>query len=229
MADQAAQAVSNANEMEQDTNHFFNPYLYNTQNSLVQQEAPNFTADVVMPNNQIQKINLKEYLDGEMGVVFFYPLDFTFVCPTEIISFSNAMNEFAARKTKVLGISVDSAFTHRAWRDTPTNKGGIDHIQYPLVSDLTKSISQDYGVLTEQGIALRGTFVIDAKGVIRHQSVNDLPIGRNVEEVLRIVDAIQFADEHGDVCPAGFKRGDSAMKPTAEGVADYLASHADNL
>lgn len=228
MTDQAAQVASNTNQFDE-APQYFNPYLYNAQSSLVQDAAPNFVADAVMPDNQIQQLNLKDYLNGDMGVLFFYPLDFTFVCPTEIIAFSNAMNEFAARKTKVIGVSVDSAFTHLAWRNTPVNKGGIDQIQYPLVADLTKTICQEYGVLTEKGIALRGTFVIDSNGVIRHQSINDLPIGRNVQEVLRIVDAIQFADEHGEVCPAGFKAGDSGMKATADGVADYLASHADNL
>lgn len=198
---------------------------------LVGKEAPDFTAPAVMPDNSINdKFNLKKHLKGKVGVVFFYPLDFTFVCPSEIIAFSNKINEFKTRNAEVVGISVDSHFTHLAWRNTPVNKGGIGQIKYPLVADLTKNIARDYDVLIENaGVALRGTFLIDKEGIIRHQLVNDLPLGRSIEEAIRMVDALNFHEEHGEVCPAGWNREKDAMEASPEGVAKYLAKNAEGL
>ena len=156
-------------------------------------------------------------------LLFFYPMDFTFVCPSEIIAFDRKLKEFQARNTSVIGVSVDSEYTHFAWRQTPVDKGGIGPVGYPLVSDLTKNIARSYGVLLNDAVALRGLFLIDAHGVVRHALVNDLPLGRSVEEALRMVDALQFHEEHGEVCPANWKQGEKGMKPTADGVADYLA------
>jgi peroxiredoxin (alkyl hydroperoxide reductase subunit C) len=159
-------------------------------------------------------------------VLYFYPLDFTFVCPSEIIAFDKALEKFKERNTEVIGVSVDSHFTHLAWKNTPVEKGGIGGIRYPLVSDLNKNISRDYGVLFNDSISLRGLFLIDKEGVVRHALVNDLPLGRNVEEALRVLDALQFTEKHGEVCPANWRKGEDAMKPTADGVATYLAKHA---
>jgi len=196
---------------------------------LVGKRAPNFKATAIMPDNEISQIDLEEYLDGEIGVLFFWPLNFTFVCPTEIIAFNHRLGDFAARSVRVVGVSVDSHFSHLAWKNTPVNKGGIGNVQFPLVSDLTKSISSSYDVLANDAVALRGTFLIDKDFVVRHQVVNDLPLGRNIDEALRMVDALKFFLEHGDVCPAGWQEGKAAMNPTQEGVADYLASNADKL
>lgn len=194
--------------------------------NLVTKEAPDFTAQAVMPDNQFAELTLSSY-KGKYVVLFFYPLDFTFVCPSEILAFDRAVHVFKEKNAEVIGVSVDSHFTHLAWKNTPVNNGGIGKVQFPLVADLNKSISQAYGVLLpEEGIALRGLFLMDKEGVIRHALVNDLPLGRNVDETLRILDALQFTEEHGEVCPANWKSGDEAMKPTAEGVADYLAKHA---
>lgn len=194
-------------------------------------QAPDFTAKAVMSDNSIEEdFNLKQYLNGDKGIIFFYPLDFTFVCPSEIIAFNNRLQEFAARDTKVVAISVDSHFSHLAWKNTPTSKGGIGDIQFPLVSDLTKRISTSYNVLhPDDGISFRGTFLIDRNFVIRHYLVNDLPLGRNVDEALRMIDALDYHSVHGEVCPAGWNKGSAAMTPTKEGVADYLASNADKL
>ncbi len=194
--------------------------------TLVTKEAPDFTAQAVMPDNSIDELTLSSYR-GKYVVIFFYPLDFTFVCPSEILAFNRALNEFKKKNTEVIGISVDSQFTHLAWKNTPINQGGIGDIQFPLVADLDKKISDEYGVLIEDGISLRGLFLIDKEGVIRHEVVNDLPLGRNTEEALRMVDALQFFEEYGDVCPANWKQGEEAMTPTAEGVADYLAKHTN--
>jgi len=194
--------------------------------TLVTKEAPDFTAQAVMPGNTFAELKLSSYR-GRYVVLFFYPLDFTFVCPSEIIAFDTALAKFQERNAQVLGVSVDSHFTHWAWRNTPRNQGGIGNIQYPLVSDLTKKIARDYGVLLEEGgVALRGLFLIDKKGVVRHALINDLPLGRSVDEAIRILDALQFFEEHGEVCPANWHQGDEAMKPSAEGVAAYLAKHA---
>lgn len=197
---------------------------------LVGKQAPDFTAKAVMPDNQIEEnFNLKSYLKGKMGVLFFYPLDFTFVCPTEIIAFNNHLKDFKKKNIEVIGVSVDSHFSHLAWKQTPVDKGGIGDIQYPLVADLTKSIARDYDVLTGDAIAFRGSFLIDKNFTVRHQVVNDLPLGRSIPEALRICEALQFVEQHGEVCPANWKEGSKAMKPTAEGVSKYLKEHAEAL
>ena len=197
---------------------------------LVCKEAPDFTAATVMPDNTIKEdFNLKEYIKGSYGLVFFYPLDFTFVCPSEILAFDHRMDKFEARNTKVIGVSVDSQFTHLAWRNTPVNEGGLGQVKFPLVADLSKSISSDYGILLGGAVALRGTFLIDKEGIVRHQVVNDLPLGRNIDEAIRMVDSLQFTEEHGEVCPAGWHEGEAGMTATPDGVADYLAKHAEEL
>jgi peroxiredoxin (alkyl hydroperoxide reductase subunit C) len=193
--------------------------------SLVTKPAPDFTAQAVMPDNSFAELKLSSY-QGKYVVLFFYPLDFTFVCPSEIIAFDKAVAKFKEKNTEVIGVSVDSHFTHLAWKNTPRNQGGIGAIQYPLVADLDKKIAEKYGVLLDAGIALRGLFLIDSKGVVRHALVNDLPLGRSVDEALRLVDALQFHEKHGDVCPANWHAGEEAMKPSAKGVAEYLAKHA---
>jgi len=194
--------------------------------TLVTKEAPDFTATAVMPDNSFdEKFKLSNYR-GKYVVLFFYPLDFTFVCPSEIIAFDAALEKFQRKNTQVIGVSVDSHFTHLAWKNTPRKEGGIGPIRYPLVADLTKSIAEDYGVLLEGGVALRGLFLIDKEGKVRHALINDLPIGRSVDEALRTLDALQFHEQHGDVCPANWHEGEEAMKPTADGVAQYLAKHS---
>jgi len=199
-------------------------------NVLVGKKAPNFVTTAVMPNNEINNnFDLEKYLNGDMGVVFFYPLDFTFVCPTEIIAFNHRLGEFSARQTKVVAVSVDSHFSHFAWKEMPVNRGGIGNVQMPLASDLSKSIGRDYGVLSNDNIAFRASFLIDKNGIVRHQVVNDFPLGRNVDEMLRMVDALNHFEIHGEVCPAGWRSGQEAMKPNAEGVADYLTSNAEKL
>ena len=190
--------------------------------SLVTKEAPDFTAQAVMGNNSIEELKLSDYR-GKYVVLFFYPLDFTFVCPSEIIAFDKALTEFKNKNTEVIGVSVDSQFTHFAWKNTEPKDGGIGQIKYPLVADLNKNISRNYGVLFDESVALRGLFLIDKEGIIRHSVINDLPLGRNVEEALRMVDALQFTENQGEVCPANWKDGERGMKPTAEGVAEYLA------
>ncbi len=193
--------------------------------NLVTKEAPDFAAQAVMPDNSFAELKLSSYR-GKYVVLFFYPLDFTFVCPSEIIAFDKALAKFEEKDVQVIGVSVDSHFTHLAWKNTPRDDGGIGQVGYPLVADLDKSISRDYGVLLDEGIALRGLFLIDKEGIIRHAVLNDLPLGRNVDEALRMVDALQFTEKHGEVCPANWREGEDAMKPTAEGVAEYLAKHA---
>jgi peroxiredoxin (alkyl hydroperoxide reductase subunit C) len=188
--------------------------------------APDFTATALMPDNTFSdKFTLSSFL-GKYVVIFFYPLDFTFVCPSEIIAFDKKLPEFKRRNCEMIGVSVDSHFTHLAWKNTPVNKGGIGNVQFPLVSDLNKEISRKYGILLNDSISLRGLFLIDKKGVVRHSVVNDLPLGRNVEEALRMVDALQFTEEFGEVCPANWRKGEEGMKPTADGVASYLAKNA---
>jgi len=193
--------------------------------TLVTKEAPEFAAQAVMPDNSFAELKLSSYR-GKYVVLFFYPLDFTFVCPSEIIAFDAAIATFEKKNAQVIGVSVDSHFTHLAWKGTPRNQGGIGPIKYPLVADLTKQIARDYGVLLDGGVALRGLFLIDKAGVVRHALINDLPIGRSVDEALRVLDALQFHEQHGDVCPANWHAGEEAMKPTAAGVASYLAKHA---
>jgi peroxiredoxin 2/4 len=193
--------------------------------TLVTKEAPDFTATAVMPDNSFADLKLSSYR-GKYVVLFFYPLDFTFVCPSEIIAFDAALAKFEKKNAQVIGVSVDSHFTHLAWKDKPRNQGGIGPIKYPLVADLDKSIARSFGVLLEGGVALRGLFLIDQQGVVRHALINDLPLGRSVDEALRVLDALQFHEKNGDVCPANWHAGEEAMKPTAEGVATYLAKHA---
>ena len=192
----------------------------------VTQPAPDFTATTVMPDNTFNDNFSLSALKGKYVVLFFYPLDFTFVCPSEIIAFDKKLSEFQSRNCEVVGVSVDSHFSHLAWKNTPVNKGGIGNVQYPLVADLTKSISRDYGVLIDDAIALRGLFLMDKEGIVQHALVNNLPLGRNVDEAIRLLDALQFTEEHGEVCPANWNKGDEAMKPSAEGVAEYLSKQA---
>lgn len=193
--------------------------------TLVTKPAPDFTADAVLPDNTFGQITLSSF-KGKNVVLFFYPLDFTFVCPSEILAFNKKLEDFKSRNTEVIGVSVDSKFTHLAWKNTKLEDGGIGNIQYTLVSDLNKNIAREYGILFNESVALRGLFLIDTKGIIRHSVINDLPLGRSVSEALRMVDALQFVEAHGDqVCPANWQEGDEAMKPTAEGVAGYLAKH----
>ncbi len=197
---------------------------------LVTKKAPDFTAAAVMPNGEIvDDFNLYENMGEKGTVLFFYPLDFTFVCPSEIIAFDHRLKEFTDRGINVIGCSVDSQYSHFAWRETPVDKGGIGRVGYPLVADLTKQIAADYDVLLDGGVALRGSFLIDKDGTIRHAVINDLPLGRNIDEMLRMVDAMLFTNEHGEVCPANWKEGEEAMKPDSEGVAEYLAKHAEEL
>ena len=193
--------------------------------NMVTKEAPDFTTQAVMPDNSFSELRLLDYR-GKYVVLFFYPLDFTFVCPSEIIAFDKALARFRQKNAEVIGVSVDSQFTHLAWKNTARKDGGIGPINFPLVADLNKNISRDYGVLSDDSVALRGLFLIDREGVIRHSVVNDLSLGRNVDEALRMLDALQFTEEHGEVCPANWREGDEAVKPTAEGVAEYLAKHA---
>lgn len=193
---------------------------------LVGKMAPDFTAAAVMSNNEINdNFNLHNHIKGKIGLLFFYPLDFTFVCPSEIISFANHLKDFKERGAEVIAVSVDSKYTHLAWKNTEVKKGGIGEIQFPLVSDLTKSIARDYDVLFDEAVALRGTFLIDQQGIVRHQLINDLPLGRNVEEAIRMIDALKFFQENGEVCPANWTKGSEGMKASFDGVADYLAAH----
>ncbi|AZL15036.1 peroxiredoxin [Rickettsiales endosymbiont of Stachyamoeba lipophora] len=197
---------------------------------LVGKQAPNFTAKAVMADNKIEEnFNLQNYIKGKYAILFFYPLDFTFVCPSEIISFHNHIEEFKTRNCEVIGVSVDSHFSHLAWKNTPIDQGGIGQVGYPLVADLTKSIARDYDVLIGESVALRGTFLIDKEGIVRHQVINDLPLGRNIEEAIRMLDSLQFTEKHGEVCPANWNKGKEGMKADAAGVANYLAKHAEAL
>ncbi len=177
-----------------------------------------------MPDGSFGEFKLSA-LRGKYVMLLFYPLDFTFVCPSELIAFDKVTKALKERNTVLVGVSVDSQFTHHAWRETPRNKGGIGHLNFALVADLDKNIARAYDVLLNGSVALRGLFLIDKSGVVRHQLVNDLPIGRSVEEALRTLEALQFTEQHGEVCPANWKPGEDAMKPTAEGVASYLAKH----
>lgn len=193
--------------------------------SLVTKEAPDFTADAVLADNSFGQVTLSNYR-GRYVFLLFYPLDFTFVCPSEILAFNRKLEEFKARNCEVIGVSVDSKFTHLAWKNTPIENGGIGDVQFSMVADLDKKIASDYGILFNGIVALRGLFLIDPTGKVRHCVINDLPLGRSVDEALRILDAVQFADTHGEVCPANWKQGDEAMKPTAEGVASWLSKNA---
>lgn len=197
---------------------------------LVGKKAPDFTSAAVLGNGQIvEDYNFAAATKGKYAVVFFYPLDFTFVCPSELIAFDHRMEEFKKRNVEVIGVSIDSHFTHNAWRNTPVEKGGIGQVGYTLVADMKHSICQAYDVENEGGVALRGSFLIDRDGVVQHQVVNNLPLGRNVDEMIRMVDALQFTEEHGEVCPAGWNKGKKGMTASPEGVAAYLASNAKEL
>jgi peroxiredoxin (alkyl hydroperoxide reductase subunit C) len=198
---------------------------------LVGREAPDFTVPAVLGDGSIvEDFNLKKAIDGKYGVIFFYPLDFTFVCPSELIAFDHRLEEFTKRGVEVIGVSIDSHFTHNAWRNTPVNAGGIGAVKYTLAADMTHGICKAYDVETPDGaVAYRGSFLIDKAGMVRHQVVNDLPLGRNIDEMLRMIDALQFTEEHGEVCPAGWKQGDSGMTASPTGVASYLADNADKL
>ena len=196
---------------------------------LVGKQAPDFSASAVLGNNEIKDIKLSEFVKGKYTLLFFYPLDFTFVCPSEIIAFDHRLEEFKKRNVEVIGCSIDSPFTHLAWKNTPVEKGGIGKVGYTLVSDVKHEIIQAYDVESAGGVAFRGAFLIDKEGVVRHQYVNDGPLGRNVDEFIRLVDALQFTEEHGEVCPAGWQKGQSGMKASTEGVADYLAKNTPNL
>ncbi|MFL0811558.1 MAG: peroxiredoxin [Agarilytica sp.] len=204
---------------------------------LVGKPAPDFTAPAVLANGEINgEFNLAGTIKGKFGVVFFYPMDFTFVCPSELIAMDHRMDKLKELGAEVVGVSVDSHHTHNAWRNTAVNDGGVGPLKYALVADMDHSISQAYGVESHggdsyypAGVSMRGTFIIDQKGIVRHQVINDEPFGRNVDEVVRIIEAIQFFEEHGQVCPAGWNKGDKGMTNTASGVADYLSSNADKL
>ena len=213
---------------------------------LVTNKAPEFKTMAVMPDNSIQNVSLSDYA-GKKVVLFFYPLDFTFVCPTELLAFDKRLGEFESRNTQVLGCSVDSRWAHLAWKNTDVNNGGIGNVQYPLLQDLDKSIARNYDVLvgatdayieTEDsmeattvggGVSLRGSFLIDENGVVRHAVLNDLPLGRNIDEMIRMIDALSHHQKHGEVCPAGWKEGDSAMAESPEGVSSYLTENAESL
>ncbi len=196
---------------------------------LVGRAAPDFTATAVFGDNEIKDLKMSDY-KGKYVVLFFYPLDFTFVCPSELIAFDHRLAEFKKRNVEVIGCSIDSQFTHLAWKNTPVNNGGIGQVQYPLVADVKHSICQAYDVeFPAAGVAFRGSFLIDKAGVVRHQVVNDLPLGRNIDEMLRMIDALQFTEEHGEVCPAGWQKGKAGMGASPEGVPKYLAEHAKEL
>ena len=198
---------------------------------LVGRKAPDFTAAAVLSSGEIvNQYKLSEVLKGKYALVFFYPLDFTFVCPSELIALDKRVPQFKALNVEVIAVSIDSQFTHNAWRNTPVDAGGIGAVNYTLVADTSHGICQAYGVEhPEAGVALRGAFIIDKTGIVRAQMVYDLPIGRDIDELLRTVEALQFTEAHGEVCPAGWKKGDKAMKPTPTGVASFLAEHAEQL
>jgi len=197
---------------------------------LVTKKAPDFTAQAVLADGSIkEEFNLYDNLGEKGTVLFFYPLDFTFVCPSEIIAFSKRIDDFKERGVNVIGVSVDSQFSHFAWRETPVEQGGIGRIKYPLVADLSKNIAKDYDVLFNGEVSLRGSFLLDKDGTVRHAVINDLPLGRNIDEMIRMVDTMLFTNEHGEVCPAGWNKGDEGMKATTEGVAEYLKDNSEKL
>lgn len=191
---------------------------------LVSRPAPNFTAPAVLANGEIKdKYSLSEAIKDKYALIFFYPLDFTFVCPTELHAFQEKLEEFTKRNTLIVGCSVDSCFSHLAWLSTPRSKGGIQGVEYPILSDINKQVAKSYDVLKEEeGIAYRGLFLIDKEGLVRHQIVNDLPLGRSVEEALRMIDALIYFENHGEVCPANWQVGRKSMRPTQEGLVEYF-------
>jgi len=197
---------------------------------LVGKKAPDFTANAVMGNNEIKEITLSKVIKDSYAVLFFYPLDFTFVCPSELLAFDHRLAEFEKRGVRVIGVSIDSQFTHLAWKNTAIDNGGIGQVKYPLVADIKHEICRAYDVeFAAAGVAFRGSFLIDRAGLVRHQVVNDLPLGRNIDEMLRMVDALQFTEKHGEVCPAGWTQGQEGMQATPTGVAKYLAAHHQEL
>lgn len=197
---------------------------------LVAQPAPDFTAPAVMPDGTIvEDFSLADYR-GKYVVLFFWPLDFTFVCPTEIIAHDHRIAQFQERGVEVIGVSIDSQFTHFAWRNTGVDDGGIGPVRFPIVADVKHEITRSYGVEhPDAGVALRASFLIDRDGIVQHQVVNNLPLGRNVDEMIRTIDALQFTEEYGEVCPAGWRKGETGMKPTADGVSAYLSARAKEL
>ena len=196
---------------------------------LVAKEGPDFVAPAVMPDGVIKEDFKLSDLRGKYVVLFFWPLDFTFVCPTEIIAHNKRMEQFKDRNVEVVGVSIDSQFTHFAWRSTAVNDGGIGAVDFPMVADVKHEITKAYGVEHPGGVAMRASFLIDKQGVVQHQVVNNLPLGRNVDEMVRVVDALQFTEQYGEVCPAGWNKDEAGMKPSAEGVAEFLSKHADKL
>lgn len=198
---------------------------------LVGRKAPDFTVPAVLRDGSIaEKFNLHSEIKGKYAMVFFYPLDFTFVCPSELIALDHRMSEFDSRGVEVVAVSIDSQFTHNAYRNTSVKDGGIGPVKYTLAADVTHTICQSYGVEHPvAGVAFRGAFIIDKNGVVRHQVVNDLPIGRNIDELIRTIDAVQFFDENGEVCPAGWTKGKAGMKASPKGVAEYLSKHSSDL
>lgn len=197
---------------------------------LVTRPAPDFTCAAVLPDGSInESFRLSEATRGKYGVLVFYPLDFTFVCPSELIALDHRVEQLRERGVEVISVSIDSQFTHHAWRNTPIDAGGIGPVRYTMAADVKHEICRAYGVETEGGVALRATFLIDREGIVRAQLVNDLPLGRNMDELVRLVDALQFHEEHGEVCPAGWQKGQAGMNATSQGVAEYLRSHATGL
>ncbi|EAH8338197.1 redoxin domain-containing protein [Campylobacter upsaliensis] len=197
---------------------------------IVTKKALDFTAPAVLGNNEIvNDFNLYKNIGSKGAVVFFYPKDFTFVCPSEIIAFDKRYDEFKKRGVEVIGISGDNEFSHFAWKNTPINQGGIGQVKFPLVADLTKQIARNFDVLFAEAVALRGSFLLDADGTVRHAVINDLPLGRNIDEMLRMVDTMLFTNEHGEVCPAGWNKGDEGMKADPKGVAEYLGKNENKL
>ena len=197
---------------------------------LVGKPAPDFDVAAVLGSGEIvESYKRSAAMQGKYGLVFFYPLDFTFVCPSELIALDHRIPDFQARNVEVIGVSIDSHFTHNAWRNTPINAGGIGQVKYTLAADITHEICKAYDVEAAGGVAYRGAFLIDLNGVVRAQIVNDLPLGRSMDELLRLVDALQFTEEHGEVCPANWKKGDKGMTASPEGVAAYLSENASSL
>jgi len=198
---------------------------------LVGRKAPDFSVPAVLGDGQIvDNFRLFDCIEGKYAMIFFYPLDFTFVCPSELIALDNRFDEFKQRGVEVIGVSIDSHFTHNAWRNTPVDKGGIGQVKYTLAADIHHSICQSFGVEhPEAGVALRGAFIIDKEGIVRAQLVNDLPLGRNIGEILRLVDALQFHEENGEVCPANWNKGEKAIQATPDGIAQFLAENAEGL
>ncbi len=197
---------------------------------LVGKQAPGFTLSAVMPDNSIKEdFNFSDYIKGKIAVLFFWPADFTFVCPSEIIAFNNKLEEFNKRGVVIAGCSVDSQYVHYAWKNTPVEKGGIGEIKFPMLADITGEVAKQYDILSDAKLAYRATFLIDQNGKVVHQIVNDLPLGRNIDEVIRMIDALLFTQQYGEVCPANWKKGEEGMKATVEGVSEYLSKHATDL